>query len=585
MRYLNLYEQFMFESNEQSQTEKKYKFDVLNEEVSSTQIFHYTTLSNLYLILKSNTMFARYVGDRSSDLWRKVSNKSISFSRRELNSSQLFGISDGQSEPLSVKISFDYDKLKKNYKIVPWSDARPKQNTSDFQFEERCTTDIEDIRNYIKNITIYDYTPAENIKYGGKGDISGELPLKEFLVSDFLKINLYNILTYTDKESFRNEQNIISDIQKSYLSLSFGFMNSKIMSYLWSNYIFKEIKKNANGIRLDIKKTGSDLYFTDDIKVLSKKLMKQEYIIDFKNCFEIYVDSKKSSYRERTIKEENKRLKEESKQKFIDSLYSNRNDVEKKRQAIRDYEYKKNQKEYFKLGRTLAKKIEESQIFKDFKSKLYKKFPNIIIKEDSNLYSLFDRIESELFEYEEDESKSYCRELILGIKSNLIKQRNSYHDIKDILEKINQLLKELTSIIPKLRKIEILEDYFKKFTDSNGEDDTFEKYINEKGDVDMMTAQDVIKFIFFSKDKKLAIGKINKDLFNKFIKFLSENKETLLIFTNDGILESIKDNVGHNSYTLSFLNKKNIIDYYRQISSYINDDDIDTFLKNNTIEN
>ena len=134
--------------------------DVFNESVSDTILYHYTSLSRLYSILKSNIMIARRVSDSSSDKWRKIANKSISFTRQPLNDSQLYGISEGLSESISVILEFDYLKLKNNYKIVPWNDDRSK--TADFtapekksQFEERITSDIKNVKNYIRKITIF----------------------------------------------------------------------------------------------------------------------------------------------------------------------------------------------------------------------------------------------------------------------------------------------------------------------------------------------------------------------------------------------------------------------------------------------
>jgi hypothetical protein len=49
MKYLNTYEYFQ-----------------INEEVSIQPLYHYTTLSNLYLILKTNKLIARH------EIFRKV---------------------------------------------------------------------------------------------------------------------------------------------------------------------------------------------------------------------------------------------------------------------------------------------------------------------------------------------------------------------------------------------------------------------------------------------------------------------------------------------------------------------------------
>ena len=127
----------------------------INEEVSKQTLYHYTTLSNLYLILKSDKMIARHVGDSSSDKWRKVSRKSISFCRKYLTMDQLRGIQDGVNEPIRIIIHFDSDKLKEKYKIVPWSDERTKSNViNNSQFEERCVSDIEDVKKYIIRIQV-----------------------------------------------------------------------------------------------------------------------------------------------------------------------------------------------------------------------------------------------------------------------------------------------------------------------------------------------------------------------------------------------------------------------------------------------
>jgi hypothetical protein len=130
------------------------EYNNINESVSETIIYHYTTLSSLYSILKSDTMLARRAGDSSSYKWSKISDKSISFTRQPLSSSQLYGISEGLSESVSVILEFDYLKLKNNYKLVPWNDGRVKSGESNpemkSQFEERVTNDIKNVKNYIK---------------------------------------------------------------------------------------------------------------------------------------------------------------------------------------------------------------------------------------------------------------------------------------------------------------------------------------------------------------------------------------------------------------------------------------------------
>jgi hypothetical protein len=363
-------------------------------------------------------------------------------------------------------------------------------------------------------------------------------------------------------------------------------MNSEIFSYLWANYLYQKIKNQIKGIRLNVEKIGKDLFFTDDIKVLVKKMMSKDYINDFKKQLDYYVDVERKNIRDnrKSEKESKQELKNKLKQQFIDSITPNRHDIEEKRKKISIYEQDKDSKETSKLRRTLYKKINESQIFKDFKSQLYKKIDSLA--DETNLGELLNELYFKLSEYEENQEKNSCYDIIRNIQIILNSSLSTYQDVKDIIEKIDEPLRKLTISVTGLiqKKSEERSSLFQKFLSSKGKDNSFEKYINEINEMDHLNAQSIIEFIFFSKDKKTSIERINQNLFDKFIRYLKENKEFLLLFMEGDILERINDIIGRSPYGLSFLTKNNVVEYYRQIANYIKDENIDNFLNSNTIE-
>jgi hypothetical protein len=120
--------------------------DILNEAKQVGDLYHFTYLGRLPVILKSNILKAlRTYGDKDNTRY-------ISFTRNKnlfLNPSRIAG--DFESA-----LVIDGDKLSNNYKIESFSDPKSKKN----EYEERVVINnpkelgISNIKNYVKKIII-----------------------------------------------------------------------------------------------------------------------------------------------------------------------------------------------------------------------------------------------------------------------------------------------------------------------------------------------------------------------------------------------------------------------------------------------
>jgi len=109
-------------------------------------LYHYTSISNLMMILDTNTLYNR--------------RKNICFTR-----DQNFNSCDREISGLDCRLEIDGDSLSNNYKIEPYSDQKivnndPKKLESEEKINEET---ISPIIPYIKKITIYNMPFTNNL--------------------------------------------------------------------------------------------------------------------------------------------------------------------------------------------------------------------------------------------------------------------------------------------------------------------------------------------------------------------------------------------------------------------------------------
>ncbi len=453
----------------------KYESFKINEEVSKQPLYHYTTLSNLYSILKSDKMIARSVGDSTRGKWRKISDKSISFCRQYLTIDQLTGIQDGADEPIRIIIHFDYEKLNQRYKFVPWSDSRsksPKINNS--QFEERCISDIEDVKKYIIRIeVIYDDIIAgisfnesglksDGVELSsGKNNSRDSLPWEEFVSSEFFKKSLYSLLSL-DKELKRNFSEIFNSINtKTGKSARSGnvILGSILLICLWNWWVFNKIRKLASGIKFDFPPPGekvrnnrlNGIKLSSSSQDLIKSLIsdKDRLLGNFSSVYEEQIN-KISREEDFSKKYEKDRLKEKSEkeekaqQEIRDKLnlkkWREQADI-KKRREIEDLNKKEREARKrleFKLNSELVKDESYLGIVRWVKSNMDSTifdesnvsdfFRYLIVSgyriKDSNVSSVVEDNSNEIYKLINncnnfDETIEKCKELMMSIKKSL----------------------------------------------------------------------------------------------------------------------------------------------------------------------
>ena len=457
---------------------EKYEFFKINEEVSKQPLYHYTTLSNLYSILKSDKMIARSVGDSTFREWRNISDKSISFCRKYLTIDQLIGIQDGADEPIRIIIHFDYEKLNQRYKFVPWSDSRsksPKINNS--QFEERCTSDIEDVKKYIIRIeVIYDdiitgisfnESGLKNDDIGlssGKDNSRDNLPWEEFVSSEFFKKSLYSLLSL-DKELKRNFSEIFNSINTNTGKSKSGYLGGNVilgsilLICLWNWWVFNKIRKLASGIKFDFPPPGekvrnnrlNGIKLSSSSQDLIKSLIsdKDRLLGNFSSLYEEQINQisrsedfskkyEKDRLKEKSEKEE--KAQQEIRDKVNLKKWREQADI-KKRREIEDLN-KKEREARKRLGSKLnselvkdesylgivrwVKSNMDSSIFDE--SNVSDFFSYLIISgyriKDSNVSSVVEDNSAEIYKLINncknfDETIEKCKELMMSIKKSL----------------------------------------------------------------------------------------------------------------------------------------------------------------------
>lgn len=423
-------------------------FDKINEEISNPILYHYTTLSNFYLILKSNKMIARHVGDSSSGEWRKISNKSISFCRTKLSLNQLYGIQDGVEEPIRILIYFDANKLKERYKLVPWSDSRSKSNeVNNSQFEERITSDITDVKKYITRVEIiYNQIisgvggSVSSIKNdgirlgGGKDDSFNDLPYDEFIKSEFLKKSLYSILSLDNKLK-REYREIYNSIIKNTGRMARGnvILGSKLLICLWNWWLFNKLKSLCKGITFDYKNTDVKNYKIGNVKLnisyndLIKSLteIKDSLLKDFNKHYEDQINQ--ITGREEYEKRHQKNIEKEEKEKEKKSI-----------QEIRDKENRKKWEEerQIKLKKEYETKSEkEKEIFRKINLKI-----NSELSKDKSYLSIIKWLDNSNFTILTNKSNAIQLLQELNYSLYKIKDTNLSSSIIEKLEEINKLI-------------------------------------------------------------------------------------------------------------------------------------------------
>ena len=453
---------------------EKYEFFKINEEVSKQPLYHYTTLSNLYSILKSDKMIARFVGDSSSPQWRKVSNKSISFCRKYLTMDQLRGIQDGADEPIRIIIHFDSDKLKEKYKIVPWSDERSKSNKiNNSQFEERCVSDIVNVKKYITRIQVifdeiitgfrFNETNIKNDHIGlssGKGNSRDNLPWDEFINSEFFKKSLYSLLSL-DKDLKRNFSEIFNSINTNTGKSRSGnvILGSSLLICLWNWWFFNKIRNISKGITFDfqdnrLKNNKFNIKLSSSSQDLIKSLTdyKDTLLKDFNSTYDEQIEqisrseefdkkSQKRTEKENISKEE--KAQQEIRDKVNLKKWREQADIKKRREIEdlnkKDREARKRLKS--KLNSELVKDESYLGIVRWVKSNMrgskvydesnvsdffrYLQYSTYEIK-DSNVSSVVEDNSAEIYKLidncepkEVDETIEKCKELMMSIKKSL----------------------------------------------------------------------------------------------------------------------------------------------------------------------
>jgi hypothetical protein len=453
----------------------------INEEVSNQTLYHYTTLSNLYLILKSDKMIARFVGDSSSDKWRKVSRKSISFCRKYLTMDQLRGIQDGVNDPIRIIIHFDSDKLKEKYKIVPWSDERSKSNEiNNSQFEERCVSDIEDVKKYIIRIqVIFDEIITgfrfneTNIKNdgirlsSGKDDSIGNLPWEEFINSEFFKKSFYSLLSL-DKDLKRNFNEIINNISTYSGKGRSGntILESSLLICLWNWWFFNKTRKLAQGITFDFqdKKIKNNKFGNIKLSSPSKDLIqsltgiKDALLKDLKVKYDEQntqisrSDESDKKYQKNTEKEK-KEKEEKSKQEVRDKENLNKwrkeADIKKEREReIHDKKYKetKNRLES-KLNSELSKDESYLGIVKWVESNIR----GSKVYDESKVSEFFNYLRYSSYEIKDSNVSSVVVDNSEQI-SKLINNCRDFNEVDKIVLKCKELMTQIKKSLDGVKK-------------------------------------------------------------------------------------------------------------------------------------
>jgi len=449
-------------------------FDKVNEEVSKQTLYHYTTLSNLYLILKSDKMIARYVGDSSSGEWSKVADKSISFCRQYLTRDQLSGIQDGVEEPIRIIIHFDSDRLKEKYKIVPWSDARSKSDTvNNSQFEERCTSDINNVKKYITRIQVifdevilglkYNETTLKNdgIKLSSGKKTTQRLPWEEFVNSEFFKKSLYNILSL-DKDLKRNFSKVFNSIKNFTGSSMAGnaILGSNLLICLWNWWFFHKIRELAGGITFDIQDKTTKHNKLPGIKLSSSPQDLMESLIGvkdrlLKNFSEKYDEqikqiSRAEEVEKRNLKnteKENRTKEEKAKQELIDKenlkKWKEQSDIKKEREReLEDKKYRETKRRLeYKLNSELTKDGTYSSIVNWVESNM----KGSKVYDKSNITDFFTYLGFSAYEIEDSKVKSIVEENSKEI-SRLIDSCKP-QDIDETISKCKELMSEIKTLL------------------------------------------------------------------------------------------------------------------------------------------
>ena len=438
----------------------------LNEEVSNQTLYHYTTLSNLYLILKSDKMIARFVGDSSSTQWRKVSNKSISFCRKYLTMDQLRGIQDGVDEPIRIIIHFDSDKLKEKYKIVPWSDERSKSNKiNNSQFEERCVSDIVNVKKYITRIQVifdeiitgfrFNETNIKNDHIGlssGKDNSRDNLPWDEFINSEFFKKSLYSLLSL-DKDLKRNFREIINNINTNTGKSRSGnaILGSSLLICLWNWWFFNKIRNISKGITFDfqdnrLKNNKFNIKLSSSSKDLMESLtgIKDALLKDFNSKYDEQIEQISRS--EEFDKKSQKRTEKENISK-----------EEKAKQEIKDKENLKKWKEQDDIKKQREREIQDKK-YKETKNRLQSKLNSELVK-DGTYLEIVKWVESNMRGskvYDESNVRDFFTYLIYSAYE--IKDSNVSSVVEDNSREISKLIdnckpKEVDETISKCKEL------------------------------------------------------------------------------------------------------------------------------------
>ena len=129
-------------------------------------LYHFTSIDNLFLILKSNFLKGR----------SRIYTRNATFSGKMQGSTGVSLTRNKHIEAYHVNtecaIVLDGDKLSNNHKVFPYDDFPDHGSKSDLkkplnkkEFEERVIGNISNIKKYIKHVILFDNVDLESVYY------------------------------------------------------------------------------------------------------------------------------------------------------------------------------------------------------------------------------------------------------------------------------------------------------------------------------------------------------------------------------------------------------------------------------------